>query len=89
MRVRKGRGCLVFQAGDTERVQIPNTKMFGVKLGELTPNRPADMAGIKAGDIVIEFAGVPIRTRSEFTSRVRRAKPYEIIDVKVMREALR
>ena len=76
-RVRKGKGLFGYSTGDTERVPIPNTKMFGVKLGELTPNRPADMAGIKAGDIVIEFAGVPIRTRSEFISRVRRAIPYE------------
>lgn len=82
----EGKGLFGFSTGDTERVPIPNTKMFGVKLGELTPNRPADMAGIKAGDIVIEFAGVPIRTRSEFISRVRRAKPYEIVDLVVMRE---
>jgi serine protease Do len=82
----EGEGLFGFQTGDTERVAIPNTKMFGVKLGELNANRPADMAGIKAGDIVVEFGGIPIRTRSEFVSRVKRAKPYETVDVKVIRD---
>jgi S1-C subfamily serine protease len=82
----EGEGLFGFSTGDAERVAIPNTKMFGVKLGELTPNRPADMAGIKAGDIVLEFAGVPIRTRSEFISRVQRAKPYETVELLIMRD---
>jgi S1-C subfamily serine protease len=82
----EGEGLFGFSTGDAERVAIPNTKMFGVKLGELTPNRPADMAGIKAGDIVLEFDGVPIRTRSEFISRVQRAKPYETVEVLVLRD---
>lgn len=82
----EGQGLFGFSTGDAEQVAIPNTKKFGVKLGELTPNRPADMAGVKAGDIVIEFAGVPIRTRSEFFSRVKRAKPYETVEVVVLRD---
>ncbi len=59
--------------------------MFGVRLGEILPNRPADLAGVKEGDIVIEFDGVPIRTSEEFLSRVRRAKPYSTIKLLVMR----
>jgi len=47
--------------------------------------RPADMAGIKDGDIVIEFDGVPIRTEDELEMRVRRAVPYSTIKVVVMR----
>jgi S1-C subfamily serine protease len=82
----EGKGLFGFSTGDTELVPIPNTKMFGVKLSEVTPNRPADMAGIKDGDIVLEFGGVPIRTRSEFFSRVKRAKPYETVDVRVLRD---
>src|SRR6266850_1841289 len=33
--------------GDTERVPIPGTKMFGVRLDGVSPSLPADMAGIK------------------------------------------
>ena len=81
----EGRGQFGYEDGDAERVAIPGTKMFGVRLGEVLPNRPADMAGVKSGDIVIEFDGVPIRTSDEFLSRVRRALPYSTINLVVMR----
>jgi len=80
-----GRGRFGFDDDNTERVPIPGTKMFGVRLDDVSPSLPADMAGIKNGDIVIEFDGVPIRTVEELTSRVRRATPYEPVDVVVMR----
>lgn len=81
----EGRGQFGYDDGDAERVPIPGTKMFGVRLGEILANRPADIAGVKAGDIVIEFDGVPIRTSDEFLSRVRRALPYSTINLVVMR----
>lgn len=80
-----GRGQFGYEDGDVARVPIPNTKIFGVQLGEILANRPADIAGVKAGDIVIEFDGVPIRTTDEFLSRVRRAEPYSTIKLVVMR----
>jgi len=81
----EGHGRFGFDDGNTERVPIPGTKMFGVRLDEISPNLPADMAGIKEGDIVIEFDEVPIRTADELTSRVLRALPYSTIKVVVMR----
>jgi membrane-associated protease RseP (regulator of RpoE activity) len=81
----EGRGQFGYEDGEAERVPIPGTKMFGVRLGEILSNRPADMAGVKAGDIVIEFDGIPIRSSEEFLSRVRRALPYSTINLVVMR----
>ncbi len=81
----EGRGQFGYEDGEAERVAIPGTKMFGVRLGEILSNRPADIAGVKAGDIVIEFDGIPIRTSEEFLSRVRRALPYSTINLVVMR----
>jgi S1-C subfamily serine protease len=43
------------------------------------------MAGVKQGDIVIEFDKIPIRTTDEFEMRVRRAIPYSTINLVVMR----
>ena len=80
-----GRAQFGYEDGEAERVLVPNTKMFGVRLGEILPNRPADIAGVKEGDIVIEFDGIPIRTTGEFLSRVRRAQPYTTIKLVVMR----
>lgn len=82
----EGRGLFGFD-DDTERVPIPGTKIFGVKLREVTQNRPADLAGVKAGDIIIEFDGTPIRTPEELASRVTRALPYSTVNVVLMRGA--
>jgi len=84
-----GRAQFGYEDDQAERVEIPNTKMFGVQLGEILANRPADLAGVKQGDIVIEFDGVPIRTTEEFLSRVRRAVPYSTVKVVVMRNGER
>ncbi len=78
-------GLFGFDDDDTERVAIEGSKMFGVRLDDITPNRPADMAGIKEGDVIIEFDRVPIRTREELSSRVRRAIPYSTVKVVLMR----
>lgn len=85
----EGKGRFGYDDDQSERVEIPGTKMAGVRLDDISASLPADMAGIKQGDIVIEFAGIPIRTPEELTARVRRAKPYETVDVVVMRGAER
>jgi membrane-associated protease RseP (regulator of RpoE activity) len=81
----EGRGRFGYETSDAERVEVVGTKLHGVRLGSISASLPADMAGIKNGDVVIEFDGVPIRTPEEFESRVRRAMPYTTVDVTVMR----
>jgi serine protease Do len=81
----EGHGQFGYDDDDVEVVQIPGTKMSGVRLDDISTSLPADMAGIKEGDIIVEFAGVPIRTPRELNSRVRRAKPYDTVVVAVMR----
>jgi membrane-associated protease RseP (regulator of RpoE activity) len=81
----EGRGQFGYEDGDTERVAIPGTKIVGVKLNDILQSRPADLAGIKDGDIVIEFDKIPIRTKEEFLMRVQRALPYSTVNVAVMR----
>jgi S1-C subfamily serine protease len=81
----EGRGQFGYEDGDAETVEIPGTKIRGVKLGTILNSRPADLAGIKHGDIVTEFDGVPIRHEQEFLMRVRRALPYSTVKVVVMR----
>lgn len=81
----EGRGQFGFVDDDTERVQVPNSSLHGVKLDTILQSRPADMAGIKKGDILIEFDGIPIRTPEELVMRVRRSLPYSTVKVVVMR----
>jgi S1-C subfamily serine protease len=80
----EGRGQFGYGGGG-DRVPIPGTKMFGVRLDDIEANRPADIAGVKDGDVVIEFDSIPIRTPEELLSRVRRALPYSTINLVVMR----
>ncbi len=81
----EGRAQFGYEDGDAERVELPGKHNYGVKLNSLLQSRPADIAGIKEGDVVIEFDGVPIRTTDEFLMRVRRALPYSTVKVVVMR----
>jgi S1-C subfamily serine protease len=81
----EGRGHFGYEEGEAERVQFPGTKLYGVRLDRIYASRPADLAGIKQGDVVIEFDGVPIRTTDEFLMRVQRAIPYSTVKVVVMR----
>lgn len=84
----QGRGQFGYDGGG-KRVPIPETKMFGVLLDDIIPNGPADIAGVRDGDIVIQFDDIPIRTPEELLSRVRRALPYSTVHLIVMRGAER
>src|SRR4029079_994423 len=84
-RRQEGRAQFGYEDGDAERVQVPGMNIHGVKLGTILRSRPADIAGVKEGDIVIEFDGVPIRTGEELLMRVRRAVPYSTVKLVVMR----
>jgi len=83
----QGRGLLGID--DQRAVDIPNTTMRGVVLGTVKPSLPGDMAGLKSGDVVIEFGGTPIRTAEELNHRIQRAIPYETTEVVVMRDGER
>src|ERR1043166_8774670 len=82
----EGKGQFGYDDDESERVQVPGKNIYGVKLNSLLRSRPADMAGIKEGDIVTEFDGVPIRTTDEFLTRVKRAEPYSTVKVVVVRD---
>ena len=85
----EGRGLFGYGDDDAERVEIPALKIFGVQLNDINANNPADIAGIKEKDIVIEFDKIPIRTREEFLARVRRALPASVVTVVVVRNGER
>ena len=81
----EGRAHFGYEDGDAERVPVPGTNIYGVKLGTILRSRPADLAGVKEGDIVTAFDGVPIRTSDELLMRVRRALPYSTVTLTIMR----
>ena len=69
---------------DQDEVDVPGTKLRGVKFS-VQPSLPADMAGLRSGDIIIGFGDVPIRTEEELSSRIQRALPYSTVDIEIIR----
>ncbi|MBN9521132.1 PDZ domain-containing protein [bacterium] len=62
----------------------------GVLAAEVLPNTPAAKAGVKANDIVIEFAGQPVTDEpAAFVAQVRRARAGEKHDMTVIRDGQR
>lgn len=80
-----GRGRLGYDSNRVERVPVPGTNIYGVQLERLEASLPADMSGIKEGDIVVEFDKIPIRTPGELRARTLRALPYETVTVVIYR----
>ena len=70
---------------DLERVLAPGLNVYGVRLKGILKNRPAYIAGLRDGDILVEFGGVPVRTAREFGARIKRAVPDTTITVVVVR----
>ena len=58
----------------------------GVKFSDVKPNSPAAKAGLKAGDILIQFGDKPIKNLYDFTDALRRSKVGDVIEVKVLRD---
>jgi membrane-associated protease RseP (regulator of RpoE activity) len=82
----EGRAHFGYEDGDAERVQVPGSNIYGVKLGTVLRSRPADLAGVKEGDIITAIDGVPIRTSDELLMRVRRALPYSTVKLSIVRK---
>ncbi len=58
----------------------------GVKFSDVKPNSPAAKAGLKAGDVLVQFGDKPIKNLYDFTDALRRSKVGDVVDVKVTRD---
>jgi hypothetical protein len=58
----------------------------GVKFSDVKPGSPAAKAGLKAGDILVQFGDKPIKNLYDFTDALRRSKVGDVVEVKVLRE---
>ena len=81
----EGVARLGFDSGNAHRVEVAGTKIHGVRLDNFNSSGPAALAGLEKGDIIIQFNDVPIRTVSEFISRIHRAIPYTTVKFTIMR----
>ena len=61
----------------------------GVKLADVRAGGPADKAGIKGGDVIVEMAGTRIDNLQDMTYALQDNKPGDTIDVVVLRAGQR
>jgi aminopeptidase YwaD len=58
----------------------------GVKFSDVKPGSPAAKAGLKAGDILVQFGDKPIGNLYDFTDALRRSKVGDVVEVTVTRD---
>ena len=59
--------------------------LTGVLFSDVTPNSPAAKAGLRAGDLLVEFDGKKIDNLYDFTYALRAKKPGDVVMVVVKR----
>jgi serine protease Do len=65
---------------------------FGIKerdgalVAEVTPDSPAEKAGLQNGDVILEFDGKPVRDSRHLKLQVAQTAPGKEVDVKVSRD---
>ena len=62
---------------------------FGVRITGVRENSPAEKAGLKAGDILVELGGTEIADLYAYTYALRAHKPGDEVTVVVLREGER
>jgi hypothetical protein len=76
-------------AGKIPRIGImPNyeTEKEGVLVGGVTGGGPAEKAGIKSGDQIVEVAGSPVRNLNTYMTVMGRQQRGRAVDITVMRD---
>jgi hypothetical protein len=59
-----------------------------VRFSDLQPNSPAVKAGLKPGDVLIDFGGSPIRNLYDFTDALQRSRVGDAVQVTVLRDGM-
>jgi C-terminal processing protease CtpA/Prc len=64
----------------------PKAASGGVKIDEVNEDSPAEKAGIKAGDIVVDYDGERVRSARQFTRLVQETPDGRSVAIGVMRD---
>jgi PDZ domain len=65
----------------SRRCCIPGTKRWGVEVKDLHLNGPAELFGLRIGDVITEFNGFQVKTPNEFNRRIRAVKPRNKVPI--------
>jgi len=62
------------------------TEVRGALIGDVTPNSPAQKAGLEKGDIILDINGKPVNNSAELRMHVSLMAPGTKVNVKVFRD---
>jgi S1-C subfamily serine protease len=62
--------------------EVPN----GVRFADVREGSPAARAGLRGGDILVEFSGKVIQNLYDYTYALREKRPGDVVVVKVLRD---
>jgi serine protease Do len=65
-------------------MNLKNTE--GALVGDVTPGGPADKAGLKRGDVIVEFDGKPIKNSTDLRNKVANVAPDTKVRIAVLRD---
>jgi serine protease Do len=83
-KVRRGFLGIMLQPMDPEALQQLNVD-HGIQAAQLVKGQPADVAGIKDGDVLLEFGGKRVAEVDAFRGMVSSTAPGTRVPVKVLR----
>jgi aminopeptidase YwaD len=58
----------------------------GVRITSVRSDSPAERAGVRAGDVIVRFAGLEVRTLEDLTFQLRARRPGDEVQVVVVRD---
>lgn len=59
---------------------------LGLEIAQVSPKTGAEAAGLKKGDILVEFDGVKVTTRDALIEKIRDKVPGDIVDIVFLRK---
>jgi S1-C subfamily serine protease len=81
---RTGSGVYLGSIPDMAGGDVPGLRLTGVTSGS-----PADVGGLKAGDVIVEFDGKPIKDLYSYSDALYARKPGDEVVIVVIREGQR
>jgi serine protease Do len=86
----RGLGVRTFQMTPFVAFRLGLEPATGLAVKSVVPDSPADKAGLKANDLILEFNGQPPgRIPTDFTRRVMALEPNQKVDFVVLRNGAR
>jgi putative serine protease PepD len=67
----------------------PSSGRAGALVTQVSPDGPADDAGVKAGDLITTFDGEPVASMIDLAAKVRQTQPGTVIGLSVVRNSNR